>query len=382
MKKTRLLSGLAMLALLSISGCTDKEVVSSPIFVDQLPKANISGYVTAEMNLQTNGAEFVPEGTQLFVEVNYSDLNSAATGKWKDTVTVAADGQYQVAVPANGSGVTVTITPLTFEANQVQPYGSFFNQIKKIYATNPIVLASVRSGQGLRSNITYALSDLPNFTDKVSVSGKAQANLDASIVGLENFPNGTVINFFNSTWKDSVAVQNGTYSIVVPKNSTISWKSKFKYSKNVWYATTLAYDNTHSYEYTITGSNAFAANTTAFDFSAGDGTDTWIDPLANVVQISGFAQADLDLTAAGTENIPDAVKIIFYATDNSWGGTASVSGGRYTINIPRNKTVIYQGSFNYLKRTSATTTVQTTYTISGSIPSTSNNTLSVNVTAY
>jgi len=386
MKKTKLFSIMAILALISLSSCNNEEVVSSPIYVDNLPKADISGYVTAEMNLQSDGAEFVPEGTQLFVEVNYSDLNSSATGKWKDTVSVTSSGQYEVGIPANGSGVTVTITPLTFEANQEQAYGSFHNQINKIYSTSPIILTSVRAGQTLKSNITYSPSDLPNFTDKVSISGNAQANLDASIVGLENIPNGTVINFYNSTWKDSVAVQNGTYSIIVPKNSLIYWKSIFKYSKNVWSSTTLSFDNSHTYEYTITGSNTFTTNTTNVDLTAGEGTDTWVDPLANVVQVSGSALADLDLTVSGLENIPDGVKITFYATDNSWGGTAIVSGGKYSINIPRNTLVYYSGTFNYYKitttTTTTTTTVLTTYTISGSIPSTSNSTLSNNVTGY
>lgn len=384
MKKTKLFSIMAILALVSLSNCKNEEVVSSPIYVDNSPKANISGYVTAEMNLQTNGAEFVPAGAQIFVEVNYSDLNSAAIGKWKDTVTVSATGQYQVAVPANGSGVTVTITPLTFEANQIQAYGSFFNQINKIYSTNPITLASVRTGQSLKSNITYALSDLPNFTDKVSISGKFQANLDASVVGLENVPNGTVINFWTSTWKDSVVVQNGIYSMVSPKNSSINWRSKFKYLKNVWNPNTLTYNNSHTYEYTISGSNSFSSNTTDFDLSAGEGTDTWIDPLANVVQVSGTALADLDLTISGSESIPDNAnaKITFYASDNSWGGTATISAGRYTINVPRNETIIYTGSFTYLKKTSATTTVLTTYNFNGTFFSSSSSTQTVPVTAY
>lgn len=383
MKKTKLFSAMAILTLVSLGSCKNEEVVSSPIYVDNSPKANISGYVTAEMNLQTNGAEFVPAGTQLFVEVNYSDLNSAATGKWKDTVTVSATGQYQVDVPANGSGVTVTITPITFEANQIQAYGSFFSQTNKIYSTNPITLASVRTGQSLKSNITYSLSDLPNFTDKVGITGKVQANLDASVVGLENVPNGTVINFWTSTWKDSVIVQNGIYSIVAPKNSTINWKSKFKYLKNVWNPNTLTYNNSHTYEYTITGSSPFSSNTTDFDLSAGEGIDLWINPLANVVQVSGAALAELDLTISGLESIPDNAnaKITFYTSDNSWGGTATISAGRYTINVPRNQTINYTGSFTYLKRTSATTTVQTTYSFNGSFLSSLNSTQTYPVTA-
>jgi hypothetical protein len=380
MKKTSLLLEIAIFALLFVSSCSEEIVTSSPVYVNKLPQATISGYVNAEMNLQTSGLEFVPNGTQLFIEVNYSDLNSMATGKWKDTVSVT-NGKYQVGVPANGSGVTVTLTPLTFESTQVQAYGSFFNQINKIYTAAPVAM-TVRAGQTLSQNILFTNLDLPNFTDKVSITGKAQANLDASIVGLENLPNGTIINFFNGAWKDSCAVQNGVYNIVVPKSTTINWKSKFRYAKNVWNSNTMTYDNSHTYEFTIIGSAAFVSNTTGYDFSAGEGTDTYIDPLANVVQITGNAQADLDLTISGFENIPDGTKVTFYASDNSWGGTATITGGRYNINIPRNKFVSYTGTFNYLKRTSTTTTVLTTYVISGSIPATSTSTLVANLTAY
>lgn len=382
MKKNRFLSGLAVLALVGLTSC-EKDVVSSPMYVDNLPKASISGYVTSEMNFQSDGSEFVPVGTKLLVEVNYSDLNSAATGKWKDTVTVGADGKYQAAVPANGSGVTVTITAFAFEANQVQPYGAFYPTIKKSYSAAAIVLLTVRSGQALSKDITYTASNLPYFTDKVSVSGKAQANLDASIVGLENVPNGTLINFFNSGWKDSVTVQNGTYSIVVPNGEAISWKSKFTKTKHVWVTNNTSPSQSGyqdvNYQYTINGTSTFVSNTLTNDLSAGEGVDLTVDPNANVVLLSGSATAELDLTNPGNESIPDGITITFYALDSSWGGTAIVSNGKYNISIPRNKAVGYYATFVYNKRLTATTFASTTYTLnstsSGSIPSTSASTL-------
>jgi len=383
MKRNRLFLGLSVLAIVGLTSC-EKEIVSSPIYVDKLPKANITGYVTSEMNLQSDGAEFVPTGTKLLVEVNYSDLNGAATGKWKDTVTVDATGKYQAAVPANGSGVTVTITPFAFEADQVQPYGAFYKTVKKSYSA-AFIAFTIRSGQAFSKDVSYLTSNLPNFTDKVSVSGKAQANLDARIVGLENVPNGTVITFYNSTWKDSVIVQNGIYSIIVPNGQLVNWKSKFIAAKNVWVTNTNSPSQSGyqsiSYQYTIGGSSTFFSNTINNDLSAGEGVDMTVDPNANVVLVSGNATADLDLTTAGNESIPDGTIITFYASDSSWGGTATVSNGKYNVSIPKNKGVNYYATFVYNKKLTATTFASTTYTLNGTISSTSASTLNSNVVA-
>ncbi|MDP4240440.1 MAG: hypothetical protein Q8904_13315 [Bacteroidota bacterium] len=385
MKKTRLFSALAILALVGLTSC-DKDILSSPVYVDNLPKASISGYVTAEMNLQTDGSEFVPVGTKLFVEVNYSDLNNAATGKWKDTVTVAENGKYQVAVPANGEGVTVTITPFAFEADQTQAYGALYKSIKKAFSTNPTSF-TIRSGQAVSKDLTYTANDLPNFTDKVSISGKVQANLNAEIVGLENVPNGTVINFYNSGWKDSVIVQNGTYSIVVPKGEIIYWKSDFKYAKHVWNTNIASPSDSKyqdiNYEYTISGSSSFFVNTTTNDLSAGEGMDLTVDPNANIVQVSGNATAELNVTTPGYENIPDGTKITFYALDNSWGEATTVTGGKYSISVPKNKTIVYYATFVYNKvlTVNPTTNSTTTYTLNGTISATSSSSFTYNMTA-
>jgi len=388
MKKIRLFSGLAMLALLCQTGCTD-DVVSSSISVDQLPKASITGYVTTEMNLQTAGLEMVPEGTKLFVEVNYSDLNSSATGKWKDTVSVAADGKYQVAVPATGNGVTVTITPFAFEADQTQGFGALYKTIKKAYNASPVQFM-LRSGQALSKDITYTISNLPNFVDKVSISGKVQANLNAAIVGLENVPDGTVINFYTSSWKDSVTVQNGTYSIVVPTGVLINWSSKFVATKLVWVTNSTSIADSKymsiNYTYTITGSSYYNSNTTTADLTAGEGSDLTVDPMSNVTVLSGKIIADIDATIPGSEDLPaslDGTKITFYAGDNSWGGTATITGGKYTINIPRNKTIQYYATFVYNKKMNSVPTYSSTnYTTSGMISSTSSSTLTTNLIAY
>jgi hypothetical protein len=134
--------------------------------VDKLPKATITGYVTAEMNFQNDGEEAVPAGTELFVEVSYADINpDAVAGKWQDTVSVGTDGKYETSVPADANGVVVTITPFAFEANQTQPYGALFSQIKKSYTAAQFTVA-IRSGQILPRNYSYIAANLPNLRKK------------------------------------------------------------------------------------------------------------------------------------------------------------------------------------------------------------------------
>ena len=269
MKKSKFLPFVAALALIGLGSCTDALVTSTPVYVDLLPKATISGYVTADLNLQNYGKEFAPVDTKLLVEVNYADINPAATaGKWKDTVTVTADGKYSVSVPTDASGVTVTITPFSFEADQIQPYNAFYQTVKMVYSSSKTNVAIV-AGQSVVQNIDFTASSLPTFTDKVRVSGKIVANLNSEIIGNENVPDNTVINFYNNTWKDSVKVINGTYSIVVPKGVTVAWICKFNYSKRVWSQSSLAYNNVN-YLYSISGSNSFGAKVDNNDLTGGE----------------------------------------------------------------------------------------------------------------
>ena len=362
-------SAMALLAVFLFNSCDEIPVVSSAITVDQLPKASISGYVTSEMNLLTNGQELVPEGTRLLIEVSYSDLNAAATaGKWQDTVSVGTNGKYEVAVPADANGVTVTITPFAFESDQTQAYGALLPKVLKSYTVAQSTL-SIRSGQVLTKDISYTANNLPNFTDKVRVSGKVQANLNAETVGLESVPDGTILNFYNGQWKDSVSVKNGTYSIVVPIGDAVICKAKFKCNKKVWvtdYVTlsNSAYANV-SYEYTVSGMTSYSANSENMDLTAGEGKDLTVDPNANLVVVSGNALADIDGTTYGLENMPNGAQIVFYTTQ--WGATAIVNNGKYSVRIPKNTSVNYCIKFTTYKKLSSTSVKSYIYEYTGTL---------------
>ncbi len=73
MKKVIFLAAMSLLALLALTSC-EENVVSTPVSVDLVPKAKISGRASAELNLQTAGLEAAPAGTELFVEVNYNGI--------------------------------------------------------------------------------------------------------------------------------------------------------------------------------------------------------------------------------------------------------------------------------------------------------------------
>lgn len=386
MKKFNLSLIVAIIALFTFSGC-DKDVISSPVTVSLLPTAHIVGNATAELDLQKAGVETAPVGTMLFVEVFYGNINPAATaGKWSDTITVASDGKYDIAVPADADGVSVIVTPFSFEADQVQSYGAFNNVLKKTFSSVGFSV-NVKSGQTIIRDFAYIATNLTSFVDMVRVSGKCLANLNSELPGLENAPNGTVINFYTSDWKDSVAVNNGTYSITVP-NKTINYKAQFTSAKRVWVINSdfaqSGYQNVN-YKYKLNNSYTPATAINTLDLSFDEGTDMTVDPTPNTTFLSGSASADLDLTIVGFENMPDGTKIYF--TTGTWGATAIVSNGKYSLNIPRYVDfnspagVLYNISFNANKKTSNTSTAIYNFTASGSTPTVSGATKTLNITA-
>ncbi|MDD3078351.1 MAG: hypothetical protein PHH37_04485 [Paludibacter sp.] len=343
MKKLCYLLVMAIIAITGFVSCEDA-VVSTPLTVDTTlsgAKATISGYVTAEMNLQTYGNEVVPEGTKLLVEVFYSDLNPAATnGKWADTVSVAADGTYSIVVPADANGVSVIMTPFPFQASQVQQSGEQNAEITKAYSSASVSV-SIKSGEMKTQDFVYSDADLPLSNNMVNVSGKFTANLTDQTTGEENVPDGTYITFQSSTWQDSVAVTNGTYSIDVPSGVAVTWTADFKYTKSVWNYSgetdpaKKAYENV-LFEYKISGSGIFGSVTKDYDLNAGEGIDLTETP--DMVTLSGIVSAELNDTQQGLEALPVGTTIYFES--GNWGGSANIgANGLYEIKVPAQKTI-------------------------------------------
>ncbi len=373
----------AMFSLLHFTSC-EEMIVSSDQTIDLAPKATLSGDVLAELNLQSSGMEAVPAGTELLVEVNYADINPASTGKWMDTIQVSADGKYSVQVPADADGVSVAVTPFSFESDQRQNYSEAnYSTIKKAFKAIAFV-QPIRSGQSVVRDITYTASDLPTFAYKVAISGKCTANLSAETPGFENAPNGTVIVFYTNDWVDSTTVTNGKYAINAP-NKTVTCKSQFVRLKRVWNSTLQNYQDI-SYKYSYLATYTPTSSTNTYDVDFGEGKDQTIDPAPNTTTLSGAATADSDLTITGREPMPNGTKIYFEDTGKTWGAIATVADGKYSVQIPRSTlgvfTITYQVNYSANRKISPTSTSIYNFTGSGNINTTPDATKTQEIIAY
>ena len=232
MKKLNFLSFVAMLAAVSFTSC--KDVVTTPTTVDLMPKAIITGYVTAQLDTNSVALEAAPTTTQILVEVNYSDIKAGATGKWQDTVSVDADGKFTTSIPTDANGVTAYIIPLPFEYNQVQAYGDFWSTIKKPYTLAMCSLTVVKSGETRFKDLAYIAAKKPSdIAYKVSVTGTVKAETDDTKTGLEKVTNKsnaiavTVNGIETKTNIDS----NGNFSIEIPKGVAATYKVDFTNDK-------------------------------------------------------------------------------------------------------------------------------------------------------
>jgi len=350
---------LATVVLIGFMSCNEEAIVTSAISISTKDSATITGYVTADLNLQSAGNEAAPTGTTFVISVPYSSLNaSATTGKWQKTVTVGTDGTYTVKVPTNTSGVNVTITPTNFDAEQTQTYvaGMPTTKVKSIFSCASIGLGTLVSGQTKVQNIGYTAAAIVNPVGltKVQISGKVQAELDASNIGLESLPDGTTMIFTATGWADSTTVQNGTYTMSVPSGLSVNWKISKLISAKLWQKDATL--NTYTYvtqtrQFSITGTGFFSANNPTFHIStASNGSVPAVTITNTVTALSGTAQVSGINLVAGTV-------IYFYNSPKTWGASAIVSStGTYSINVPASENIY----FEYVKGV----TTYTNYSIS------------------
>lgn len=380
MKKTKLFSVIAILALVSLSSCKDEPVVvSSAVTVATKDSATISGYVTAELNLQSAGLEAVPAGTSILVSLPYSQLNATATGSWMKTVTVGTDGKYSVKIPTNSKGVAVTFTPSAFEYDQTQAYSSGAT-VPKLRLTYNIGSNSLNvvSGQSLNNDIKYtSTTNIAIGVPEVTIAGKVQADLDASIIGLENLPDGTKIIFTATGWADSTTISSGKYSISVPKGLLINWSINKIINTKVWSPNNLdpsqsTYINVDK-TYSISGSSTFNANNLAVDITPSGNT---VSVVSLTTTVTGIAKAELDLSTSGLEYLPTGSKIYFYTS--TWGATATVSsGGNFSVIVPFGTTVNYYTQVTANQISQSGISSSHTFQLTGNFSSTTVNSLSL-----
>ncbi|MCX7985966.1 MAG: hypothetical protein N2662_03405 [Bacteroidales bacterium] len=232
MKRKMLILPTLLLAGVGFTSC-DKEVDSTALVVNLSRTITVKGYVYAELNNRSAGLEYAPAGTKIFFSIPYSDLNpTAVTGKWSDTTTVDDNGQFTIQIPVDDNGVNLTIEAQPFEYNQIQPFGSNSNSIKKFYSAAPVVKAFSTTQKNV-VEVFYTATTPANFVEKVKLNVTVEAELNNSIAGNELVAN-QKITLHNSDWAQEYTTdENGEFTAVVPANQNIYYTISFEYAKTV-----------------------------------------------------------------------------------------------------------------------------------------------------
>jgi hypothetical protein len=233
MKKAKLtFSMLAMIIAIIFTSC-DKDVDTSAVKIDLDKSGTITVYVYAQLDLTNAGTEVVPNGTELFVKINYSDFKGGLTGAWQQTVTVGDSGKVHFTVPADDDGVTARISPLPFEHAQVSSYGAYAETTPKLFTANTQNY-SISAGQSITKQITYTAENFANNVEMVEISGQIIADLNDTILGSEDVMQSVTIDFHNSEWTEEVTTTaEGEYTVVVPANKAILVTALFQASKYI-----------------------------------------------------------------------------------------------------------------------------------------------------
>ena len=351
MKKMKFFGVIAALSLVAFSSCKEEVVVSSPITVATKDSATISGFVTADLNLQKAGNEAVPAGTQLMVTIPYSDLNSSASGTWqKFIVTVGDSGKYSVKIPTNTKGVRVTIAPMPFTYNQVQAYagGAQVPALKLQFsaASNPPY--TYISSQNASLNLNYGITSGGAVgVEKVLISGKAKADTNAELLGLENLPDGTKIIFTASGWADSTTVQNGQYSMYIPKGVSVTYKISAIISTRYYvYDSDTISKSTYKVEdrlYNITSTITSSTINPKADITTTSSGTLVVNPDVTTVTLSGTVTI---MIGSKPVSVPDGTVLYFYNSLQTWGKSVNVNGGKYSISVPANSNLNFKYTVN------------------------------------
>jgi hypothetical protein len=236
-KVSKVILSSIILSAAFLASC-DKEITTSPLTIDQSKKATVQAIVYADLDLTNYGKELVPAGTKVILTIPYSDLGSSATGNWIDTVTTNAQGKINATVPTNAKGVTVTLSPIDFIADQTQPLGSHYATISKLYQkTGTATTVSVKTSDVKVSLLEYnTISGLSDFDNLVTIQGKAYAETDNNNGVEENAPLVDVI-FSGTGFSTKVTLTKpGAYtvfSVNIPNNLAISYSYDFTADKNV-----------------------------------------------------------------------------------------------------------------------------------------------------
>jgi hypothetical protein len=225
MKRKESKLGVILIALAFIFVSCEKEITTSNLTLDKSQTAKVKSYFFAELDKTKQGLELAPNGTKVFVFIPNSSLSSASgvTGNWIDSTTIN-DGIIEITVPTVSTGVTVTLKAAEFTYDQVQSYGSASNKISKIFSVTTAQTISVFPGESKTKEITYdGQNQLDNFVETVTCAFILKADMDETIAGNENVPQGTTVNLYTTTWAGTATVgADGKITATIPKSEVVS----------------------------------------------------------------------------------------------------------------------------------------------------------------
>ncbi len=120
MKTLRILFSLLIVVAFALTSC-DKEEEQEAV---PMPKAKLTGFVWADLDLNEAGLEYAPSGTKILVWVDTEDLfidpNAVITYPRKYyEATVGADGKYSIDIEVGNNPVTAVIAPGDFWYDQL-----------------------------------------------------------------------------------------------------------------------------------------------------------------------------------------------------------------------------------------------------------------------
>lgn len=233
MKRIERKFGVILFALALIFASCQKDITTSELTLDLSKKATLKVYLFAELDNTIQGYEAVPNGTKIMITIPNSSFNSSVSGNYIDSATVN-NGFVEITVPTTSTGVTVTFKLAEFTYAQVQPFGSVSTTISKIYyLTGAAPTITVFPGESKTKQIIYNGQDtLDNFVEKVTCAFILKADMDETIAGNENVPQGTVINLYTTTWAGTATVgSDGKITATIPKGEDV--KMKFEATKTL-----------------------------------------------------------------------------------------------------------------------------------------------------
>jgi hypothetical protein len=223
---SKLFFAFVILCAAVLTSC-DKEVESTSVSKESLPKATIKGIVYANTDLTKYGYEFAPAGTQAIVTMSYSQIAGLnSNGKLNDTVLIKGDGSFEYQVPSDADGVDVEVS-IKFVFNQEQQSEVDGDSKRLKTFTGSASYSDIKANETQVKRIDMTEDEtLDNEYKFVTISGTVFGNYDLFVSGDEKISSQVIIFHTGSTstdsWSKTITTgSDGKYTVDVPYDKSI-----------------------------------------------------------------------------------------------------------------------------------------------------------------